>query len=182
MRWRRCLRRTPPSRYYLMDAGPPAATAPAGDTVVFVDRATVAASCRPLGHGRPPGHDRGRLRRQDAWAEPIAAQVTSVVTDALGDRFGRANVVPTPVRLDREPDFRVVVEVLRFETGADGTALLDARWTLLEGRTTSLATAGRERLDRHTHRPRPSDARAAAPAATPVDLGRGGQDAIEGRS
>jgi uncharacterized lipoprotein YmbA len=170
---------TPPSRYYLMDAGPPAATAPAGDTVVFVDRATVAAYADRSAMVVRRGTTEVAFAEQDAWAEPIAAQVTSVVTDALGDRFGRANVVPTPVRLDREPDFRVVVEVLRFETGADGTALLDARWTLLEGPNDDFATAGRERLTATPTDPASFDARAAALAATLVDLAGAIADAIE---
>jgi uncharacterized lipoprotein YmbA len=173
---------TPPSRYYLMDAGPPAATAPAGDTVVFVDRVTVAAYADRSAMVVRRGTTEVAFAEQDAWAEPIAAQVTSVVTDALGDRFGRANVVPTPVRLDREPDYRVVVEVLRFETGADGTALLDARWTLLEGPNDDFATAGRERLTATPTDPASFDARAAALAATLVDLAGAIADAIEGRS
>lgn len=170
---------TPPSRYYLMDAGPPAATAPAGDTVVFVDRATVAAYADRSAMVVRRGATEVAFAEQDAWAEPIAGQVTSVVTDALGDRFGRANVVPTPVRLDREPDFRVVVEVLRFETGADGTALLDARWTLLEGPNDSFSTAGRERLTATPTDPASFDARAAALAATLVELAGAIADAIE---
>ncbi len=170
---------TPPSRYYLMDAGPPAATAPAGDTVVFVDRATVAAYADRSAMVVRRGETEVAFAEQDAWAEPIAGQVTSVVTDALGNRFGRANVVPTPVRLDRKPDFRVTVEVLRFEIETDGTALLDARWTLLEGPDDSFATAGRERLTAAPADPASFDARAAALAATLVELAGAIADAIE---
>jgi uncharacterized lipoprotein YmbA len=106
----------------------------------------------------------------DAWAEPVAGQINSVLVDALGNRFGRANVLSTPARRDREPDFRVRVEVLRFEIGADGQALLDARWTLLGGPDERFEASGRERLTANPSEPDSFDARVAALAATLVDL------------
>jgi uncharacterized lipoprotein YmbA len=160
---------TPPSRFYLMDAGPPAATVLDGP-VVFVDRATVAAYAdrSPIVVRR--GATEVAFADFDAWAEPVAGQITAVVVDALGDRFGRANVLPTPGRRDREPDFRVGIEVLRFEIGATGEALLDARWTLLGGPEEAFAAAGRERLTAMPVAADSFDARVEALSATLVEL------------
>jgi uncharacterized lipoprotein YmbA len=172
---------TPPSRFYLMDAGPPAAAVVDGP-VVFVDRATVAAYAdrSPIVVRR--GETEVAFADFDAWAEPVAGQITSVVTDALGDRFGRANVWPTPGRRDREPDFRVSVEVVRFEIGAAGEALLDARWTLLAGPEERFAAAGRERLTAAPRIPESVDARVAALSATLVELAGRIATAIEAES
>ena len=160
---------TPPSRYYLMDAGPPAADAADGP-VIFVDQATVAAYADRSPIVLRRGETEVVFAEFDTWAEPVGSQITTVVTDALGDRFGRANVRPTPGRRDREADFRVSVEVLRFEIGTDGRAMLDARWTLLAGPDESFAAAGRERLTAAPSNPDSFDARVAALSATLVDL------------
>jgi uncharacterized lipoprotein YmbA len=161
---------TPPSRYYLMDAGLPPAAAPGAGPVVFVDRAIVAAYADRSPMVVRRGTTEVAFAEFDAWAEPLAGQITTVLADALGNRFGRANVLPTPGRRDREPDFRVSVEVLRFEIGADDRALLDARWTLLSGPAERFETAGREWLTAVPSDPASFDARAAALAATLVEL------------
>jgi uncharacterized lipoprotein YmbA len=161
---------TPPSRYYLMDAGPPAAASAAAGPVVFVDQASVAAYADRSPIVRRRGSNEVAFAEFDAWAEPVGGQITNVLADALGDRFGRANVRPTPGRLDRDPDFRVRVEVVRFEIGTDDQALLDARWTLLQGAEERFAAAGRERLTAAPASPESFDARAAALAATVVAL------------
>ena len=172
---------TPPSRYYLMDAGLPAAAVVDGP-VVFVDQATIAAYAdrSPIVVRR--GETEVAFADFDAWAEPVAGQITTVFTDALGDRFGRANVRPTPGRRDREPDFRVSVEVLRFEIGVDGEALLDARWTLLAGPDEHFVAAGRERLTAAPSIANSFDARVAALSATLVELAGSVAAAIEAES
>lgn len=169
---------TPPSRYYLLDAGPPAPAVVDGP-VIFVDQATVAAYAdrSPIVVRR--GVTEVAFAEFDAWAEPVAAQITAVIADALGDRFGRANVRPTPGRRDREPDFRVTVEVLRFEIGTDNQAMVDARWTLLAGPEERFAAAGRERLTATPAIAESFDARVEALSATLDELAAGIAAAIE---
>ena len=171
---------TPPSRYYHMAAGPPPAAAVTEGPVVFVDRAAVAAYADRSPLVIRQGAAEVAFAEFDVWAEPVAGQITTVLIDALGNHFGRANVLPTPVRRDREPDFRLAVEVLHFEIDTEDRALLDARWTLLEGPGETFAATGRERL---TAQPDPSnafDARAAALAATLTSLAQVIAAAIEG--
>jgi uncharacterized lipoprotein YmbA len=170
---------TPPSRYYLLDAGPPPEHATVDGPVVFVDRATVAAYAdrSPIVVRR--GETEVGFAEFDAWAEPVAGQITTVVADALGNRFGRANVIPTPSRRDREPAFRVGVEVLRLEIGVDGRALVDARWTLLQGADERFAAAGREWLTTTPTDPDSFDSRAAALAEALVALAEQIAGAIE---
>ena len=169
---------TPPSRYYQMDAGPPPAAAVTDGPVVFVDRAVVAGYADRSPIVVRQGVAEVAFAEFDVWAEPVAAQVTAVVVDALGHRLGPAKVIPTPARRDREPAFRVGVEVLRFEIGTDNRALLDARWTLLEGPAERFVAAGRERLTATPADPASFDAKAAALAQTLVQLADAIADAI----
>jgi hypothetical protein len=69
--------------------------------------------------------------------------------------------------------------VLRFEIGRDETALLDARWTLLEGGAERHLAGGRERLTARPAEADSFDARAAALAATVVALGEAIAAAID---
>lgn len=161
---------TPPSRYYHMDAGPPPAAAVTAGPVVVIDRAVVAAYADRSPMVLRRGVTEVAFAEFDVWAEPVAGQITAVLVDALGNRFGRANVLPTPARRDREPDFRVAVDVLRFEIGTDESALLDARWTLLRGPDEAFEATGRERLTAMPDAPTSFDARAAALAATLIEL------------
>jgi uncharacterized lipoprotein YmbA len=161
---------TPPSRYYLMDAGPPPERMRLDGPVVFVDRVTVAAYADRSPMVVRRGETEVAFAEFNAWAEPVAGQMTTVVADALGNRFGRANVIPTPNRRDREPAFRVGIEVLRFEIGVDGGALVDARWTLLQGADERFATAGRAWLTVTPTDPDSFDSRAAALAEALVAL------------
>ena len=172
---------TPPSRYYLMDAGPPAAAVVDGP-VVFVDQATVApyADRSPIVVRR--GETEVAFAEFDTWAEPVGGQITVVIADALGDRFGRANVLPTPGRRDRQAEFRVSVEVLRFEIATDNQAMLDARWTLLGGPGEEFVAAGRERLTAAPALADLYDARVAALSATLVELAGSIATAIETES
>ena len=156
---------TPASRYYHITAGPPPAELREGP-VVFVDRAVVAAYADRSPIVLRRGATEVEFAEFDVWAEPVALQITAVLVDALGNRFGRANVVPTPARRDREPDFRIAVEVLRFEIDTGGRALLDARWSLLQGPGEVFAEIGREHLTALPDAPASFDARAAALAAT----------------
>ena len=169
---------TPPSRFYLLDAGPPN-TALVDGPAIFVDQAKIAAYADRSPIVLRRGETEVAFSEFEAWAEPIGGQITAVIADALGDQFGRANVRPTPGRRGRDPDFRVGVEVLRFEIEKDNSAMLDARWTLFGGPEDEFVASGRERL---TSIPRVADsydARVAALSRTLVELAGSIADAID---
>jgi uncharacterized lipoprotein YmbA len=70
---------TPPSRYYLMDAGPPPAGAPVIGPVIFVDAATVAAYADRSAMVVRRGATEVAFADFDVWAEPVAGQITAVL-------------------------------------------------------------------------------------------------------
>jgi len=64
------------------------------------------------------------------WAEPLSENFTRVLADNLSQRLGtdRIQFFPWPRRysIDRQ----LVIEVIQFENLADGSAVLEVRWTV----------------------------------------------------
>ena len=69
------------------------------------------------------------------------------VVDDLAHRFGSDRVMATPVAHYAEPAWRIALDVIRFDVGEGGDAVLDARWTLLAGPSDRLAASRRERIE-----------------------------------
>ena len=162
---------TPPSRYYHMAAGPPATPAPGEQSsVIIVDRVAMAAYADRSPLVMRVGPSEVSFAEFDAWAEPVSGQIATVVADALGDQFGREQVMIKADRLHQTPDFLVDLDVIRFEIDADNNALLDARWTLLQGSQEAVAAQGREWITRMPKEAESFDARAQALTATLIAL------------
>jgi len=170
---------TPPSRYYHMAAGPPEATSRQQAPLIVVDRVALAAYADRSPMVMRVGPTEVRFAEFDAWAEPVGQQIASVVADALGNRFGRAQVMTKSERLHRRADLLVDLEIVRFEIGMDNRALLDARWTLLEGGEEQIVATGREWIERMPLETDSFDARAQALSATLIDLAARIASAIE---
>src|SRR5262245_41765004 len=125
---------TPPSRFYTLEAVA-AADAPAKDAggiavdvgPVMLARGLDRAQVVPrIGPNEVELHDYSR------WAEPLEDNVTRVLAENLSVALGTQRVGTIPGSETREPSWRVTVDVLRFESGADGKSLLVARWRLFK--------------------------------------------------
>ena len=68
------------------------------------------------------------LREQDRWAEPLGALTTSRLTYGLRNELQSAGVVPFPVAGFTQFDYRLTVEVSRFEATTADTVVLEAAW------------------------------------------------------
>jgi uncharacterized lipoprotein YmbA len=71
-----------------------------------------------------------RYTPTERWAEPLAANFTTVLAEDLAVVLGSDRVVPQSAAAGVTPDFSVEVVVVRFEAAADGSAQLTARWAL----------------------------------------------------
>lgn len=74
-----------------------------------------------------------RLSEQHQWAEPVKAGFTRLLLIALGLELDSNRLYLLPTRQRRELDYRVSVDVLRFDGQLGGEVELVARWTLLNG-------------------------------------------------
>jgi uncharacterized lipoprotein YmbA len=124
----------PPVRFYvvtpLADAGPPA-RAPGPGVVVAAVRLPEYLE-RPQLVTRS-GDNRLRLEEFDQWGGNLAKDLTRVMTENLSLLLGSDAVVAAPHTQRARPDYRVEVEVLRFERAGDARVHLAAKWRLLRG-------------------------------------------------
>jgi uncharacterized protein len=91
--------------------------------------------------------DANRLEyaRHDRWASPLSLQVPRVLAEDLAGG-GTVSVVPYPWYPATALDVVVRVDVLAFESDGDGTAHLDATWSVVEPRTGTVRRSDRATL------------------------------------
>ena len=161
--------KSPESRLYLLH--PPAAdgkpvTEASRAPMIFVDPVTVS-----------PYFDRSQLVTRvdgtrvqfaefDVWAELVSGLITRKLVDELATHFDPDTTMATPRRRFVEPDYRVLVEIIRFDADSAGTVTLDARWTVLAGADERFVETGRERVEETVADPASFDERVAALSGT----------------
>lgn len=121
----------PVTRYYVLSATAPATahagTKPVGIVVSdvslpqYLDRSQIVV--------RGSGH-RVLMIENELWAGNLREDMTRVLVANLAGLLGSERVIAAPHPQRVQPDYRVAVEVLRFERGADGRVELSARWWL----------------------------------------------------
>jgi uncharacterized lipoprotein YmbA len=74
------------------------------------------------------------LRRSgvDRWAEPLEEGIARVLAQDLSAALGTREIQLFPWYADARPDLQVAVSVRRFELEPDGSALLEARYELVD--------------------------------------------------
>lgn len=142
-----------PNRYYVLSALPQAA----GETPAAAARSAPAVGIGPvtlaqyLNHKRIATRDaqnRLTLADFDLWAAPLDEEIASVLAENLTamiptDRvllLGRSGNVPI--------DYRVKVDIARFERNASGKVVLIARWTVLDAANRKELAFGRSVIDK----------------------------------
>lgn len=120
---------TPPSHFYTLSA----TTVSATDTSMLsiavgpvsvpavVDRPQIVVSTGP---------NEVRLDELNRWAAPLQDNLSRVVADELGGMLGTPRVRLFSQALSTDADYRVMIDVQRFESTLGEAAVLDARWTV----------------------------------------------------
>jgi hypothetical protein len=163
------------SRFYTLTAAPPAnadrAEAPGGTIVYglgpvilpsYLDRNEVATRV---------SETEVAYSQWDRWAQPLGANVSSVLLQRLGGELGTNNVVPYPWTGSVQVDHQIVVRLLRFEGDATGEAHLQSQWSIRDLKSNRQLVA-RETTLTQPGRPGDTAAITAALSAMLNDLGR----------
>ncbi len=70
------------------------------------------------------------------WAEPLGENVSRVVSQDIGQRLATDRIVRLPLKRSLRRalviDYQVTIAVRKFEKTPDGSAVLDARWGILD--------------------------------------------------
>ena len=128
-------------------AGRAGAPAGGGGPLVFVDKPQVAGYFDRTQMVTRGSDGRVSIHEFEVWSDPPAELIQRAVVDDLAVRFGVDRVMATPVQRYATPDWRVSIDVLRFDVDEAGRSTLDARWTLLAGADERLAATRRERIE-----------------------------------
>jgi len=120
-----------PTSFYTIDgvatASPPATPSPLAVSVgpvsipPLVDRSEIVVATTP---------NEVRLAEAHQWAAPLASQLSRAVARNLAVLLGAPSVTLFPQTSGAEAQFRVAIEVQRFESREGEAASLDAVWTV----------------------------------------------------
>jgi uncharacterized lipoprotein YmbA len=130
-----CFSRPVPRNYVLAPASAPAPAPPAagrGPTVGVGPVVIPAYLDRPAIVIRAAG-DEVRLSEEHRWAESLKEGVARVVAENLSVMIPTEAVVVFPWRTPWTLQYRVTLEILRFDGPLGGATVLNARWRLLDG-------------------------------------------------
>lgn len=133
---------TPPPTFYQLEE--PASTQLSGlerGIAVGVERIDVAPYLdRPQIVIRGAGH-RLELSEFNRWVEPLTESISRVIIVNLSNMLESTRVYSTPRRTKViDIDFRVELDIARFDGALGGDATLVGRWTLYDRDSTALLT------------------------------------------
>ncbi len=111
------------------------------------------------------------LSENDRWAEPLDENFTRVLAQNLSVLLRTDRIVIYPWPLDKKPNYRVEIEVLRFESNAAQEAQLTARWTVINEGGPAPFNVKESRLVRPI-KEKSTEASVAALSETVADLSR----------
>jgi uncharacterized lipoprotein YmbA len=121
---------SPPERFFTL-ASEPLAAAAANTTAYLV---VVGPVTVPEIVDRPQlvmsaGANRVEIAEQARWAAPLKSEIPRVISDHLARLLEGARTATSDQRSAGTPDYRVLVDVQRFDSSMQG-ALIQASWTI----------------------------------------------------
>ncbi|MEO7741628.1 MAG: PqiC family protein [Usitatibacter sp.] len=149
--------------YYTLSG--PQSPAPAGNAAsisVFVGPVTVPEAVDRLAMVLRTSPNQVEISDSHLWAEPLKSAIPRALAETLMRELGTPNVRATRAGATPDVDYRVTVEVQRFDSSTQSGATLDALW--------SVAGKGKSRTGRSTY---------TEPAADPAGLAAAHSRALE---
>jgi uncharacterized lipoprotein YmbA len=73
--------------------------------------------------------NRVSMLEQQRWASPLSSQLPQVIASNLGRLLPEARVKPTGEASAGDVDYRVAVDIQRFDSVLNSAAILDAQWS-----------------------------------------------------
>jgi uncharacterized protein len=120
---------TAPSRFYNLESTAAADGAPAARCAVIVGPVSVPASVDRSEFVVQIAPNRVDIDEFNRWAGPLGDSIAGVVAGNLAVLLGTPEVATTPLA-NFNPDYRVTINVQRFESVRGGAAIVDAVWAV----------------------------------------------------
>jgi uncharacterized protein len=145
---------TAPARFYTLDVTAAADGAAPVHNSIMVGPVSVPAAVDRSEFVVQTAPNRVDVDEFNRWAAPLSDSIAQVVAGDLVKLLGTPNVAAAPLA-NFDADYRVTIDVQRFESVPGQTALLDALWTVRRtaggethsGRTTAPETVQGDSFD-----------------------------------
>jgi uncharacterized protein len=90
------------------------------------------------------------LAANDQWAAPLSSMLPQVLVEDLSARLPADRIVAFPQVSGSALDYRVAVEIDRFDVDAENNATIAARWQIHGSASPGTLLVDEDRLSRHT--------------------------------
>ena len=140
---------SPPSRFYTLSATAKSATI-ASDLSIAVGPVSVPAVVDRPQIVVSTGPNEVRLDEFNRWASPLQDNLSRTVAENLVAMLGTPRVSLFPQTSSAGADYRVAIEVQRFESTPGKAAILDAVWTVRRNKD-GKAQTGRTNVTEEVH-------------------------------
>lgn len=133
---------TRPSQFYTLSPSAMPAAMPVHTSVSVGPVLIPAVVDRPQIVVRT-GANQVSLAEFDRWAAPLRTDIARVIAENLASMLGTPQVSVFPQSMAAEASYRVIIDVLRFESEPGKAATLDVLWTVIsrkDGQSRSLRT------------------------------------------
>jgi uncharacterized lipoprotein YmbA len=145
---------SPSARFYTLSATAAGASASSNMSVAVWPVAVPAAVDRPQ-MVVTVSPNQVRLEELNRWASPLSSDIGRVVAENLVTMLGTPRVAVSPQTLTPDADYRVAIEVQRFDSALGEAATLEAVWSVARlsdgqsrtGRTSARETASERSFD-----------------------------------
>lgn len=77
------------------------------------------------------------------WAEDLSITTSRVMASDLSAALPGADIVAWPTRVERSINYRIEVDLTKFESDASGTVEIEGRWALLDSLSGATRASGR---------------------------------------
>jgi uncharacterized lipoprotein YmbA len=137
---------SPAARFYTLSPSTNS-VAPASSLSISVGPVSVPAAVDRQEIVVTIGPNQVRLEEFDRWASPLKDEISRTVAENLVALLGTSRVIQALGASSADVDYRVSIEVRRFDSSPGDAATLDAVWTLRrpgDGKSTIGRTSTRE--------------------------------------
>ena len=143
----------PREQFFTLSAPTPGTAPPAADSPgIFVGPVSVPQAVDRQGMVLRTAPNEVDISEAYEWAEPLRKAIPRLVAETLARELGTSRVLASREAAGQPVDYRVAIEVQRFDSSLDDGATIDALWTVKAtrgGRTRSGRSLEHEGIASH---------------------------------
>ena len=125
-----CVSASPVSRFYTPNSTVVPSNTPRADYSVSVGPISIPAVVDRQQIVVMTGPNQVSINEFDRWASPLKDEIGHTVVEDLTALLGTTKVTQFPQSISSEASYRIVIDILRFDSEQGKSAILDALWTV----------------------------------------------------